>query len=619
MSKCFQTFFALLFFFYGFEALSKSTSTTKLQTKRFAELPAKLEIYKKAVLATYDLKLLPNLKSLEQEAQAVDNKSVQAEALLLVALLKHRYGDYRESLTLNQAALDIAMELQDPGLLIKVYLSIVGLEVSLERFKQANEKMQKIDLLMAQLPVVSRLKAKINLWKSRIYFHQGSYLQALYVLDSEINKSNANKDVFVELLIEKAKVKLRLGEHIEAQDLLDQIAHYNIGNQYQYTQLIIKVLQAKVYLQAGLFVKAILTAQDALKSTFHTRFLEQQAELQHTLASSFAQIQDYQWAHLYLKRFAFTQKALDLQKRNNKLLQLEAKFDFEQQKQQLTLLEKENAIKQQQIMQQKQAIENTALTQQRIILIVVLLFTFLFFMYWRWQSKRTLNILEQQVAERTQELALRNKQLQTLSYTDSLTTSFNRHFLFTHIDEYLPQGNFSESTIMCLIDIDHFKQINDSYGHSAGDVVLKSFVKVLKSTIRQNDVVIRWGGEEFLLIMPNISRKAAAEILERIRLNIEEYDFTANNERISVTASFGFTPIPLVHDKSILDWEQTIELADFCLYLAKNGGRNAWVGATGLVDHEPFDAKSILRDTRALITQRKLKAISNREDIIKSL
>ena len=146
MSKCFQTFFALLFFFYGFEALSKSTSTTKLQTKRFAELPAKLEIYKKAVLATYDLKLLPNLKSLEQEAQAVDNKSVQAEALLLVALLKHRYGDYRESLTLNQAALDIAMELQDPGLLIKVYLSIVGLEVSLERFQQANEKMQKIDL-----------------------------------------------------------------------------------------------------------------------------------------------------------------------------------------------------------------------------------------------------------------------------------------------------------------------------------------------------------------------------------------------------------------------------------------------------------------------------------------
>ena len=619
MSKCLQTFFALLFFSFGFEALSKHTSTTKLQTKRFAELPAKLEIYKKAVLATYDLKLLPNLKALEQESQAVNNKDVQAETLLLVALLKHRYGDYQESLTLNQSALDIATSLQDPSLLIKVYLSIVGLEVSLERFKQANEKMQKIDLLKEQLPEVSHLKAKINLWQSRIYFHQGSYLPALYVLDNAINKSNTNRDVFVELLIEKAKVKLRLGEHIEAQGLIDQISHFNIGNQYQYTQLIIKVLQAKVYLQAGLFVKAILTAQDALKSTFHTRFLEQQAELQHTLASSFAQIQDYQWAHLYLKRFAFTQNAIDLQKRNNKLLHLEAKFDFEQQKQQLTLLEKENAIKQQQISQQKQAIENTLLTQQLIILIVVLLFTFLFFMYWRWQSKRTLKILEQQVAERTQELAIRNKQLQTLSYTDSLTNSFNRHFLFTHIDEYLPQGNFSESTIMCLIDIDHFKQINDSYGHSTGDVVLKSFVKVLQSTIRQNDVVIRWGGEEFLLIMPNISRKAAAEILERVRLCIEKYDFTANNESISVTASFGFTPIPLVHGKSILDWEQTIELADFCLYLAKSEGRNAWVGATELFEHELLDAKSILRDTRALITQSKLKIISNREDILKSL
>ena len=102
-----------------------------------------------------------------------------------------------------------------------------------------------------------------------------------------------------------------------------------------------------------------------------------------------------------------------------------------------------------------------------------------------------------------------------------MPNSFNRHFLFTHIDECLPQGNFSESTIISLIDIDHFKQVNDNYGHSTGDVVLKSFVKVLQSTIRQNDVVIRWGGEEFLLIMPNISRKAAAEILERVRLCIE--------------------------------------------------------------------------------------------------
>ena len=248
-------------------------------------------------------------------------------------------------------------------------------------------------------------------------------------------------------------------------------------------------------------------------------------------------------------------------------------------------------------------------------------------MYWRWQSKRTLNILEQQVAERTQELALRNKQLQTLSYTDSLTNSFNRHFLFTHIDEYLPQGNFSESTIMCLIDIDHFKQINDSYGHSAGDVVLKSFVKVLKSTIRQNDVVIRWGGEEFLLIMPNISRKAAAEILERIRLNIEEYDFTANNERISVTASFGFTPIPLVHDKSILDkFSDYVATKDIKVRLYKSLNLDpdeAFKNGSRIVTNDDinkwFDAKSIIRDTRALITQRKLKAISNREDIIKSL
>lgn len=618
MIKYISQLIALFIFFFCFESSSK-TPASKLQTKSFAELPAKLEVYKKAVLATYDLKLLPNLKALEQEAASVNNAKVQAEALLLVALLKHRYGDYKESLTLNQRALDIAVELADPALLISVYLSIVHLEVSLERFKQASEKMDKIALLVNQLPKVSILRAKVSLWRARIYFSKGSYLQALYVLDVAQDKPNMSKSIYIELLIEKAKVKLEMGDHIAAQDLIDQISQYNSDSQFHHTKLMVKVLQAKTYLQAGLYAKAILTAQDGLQSTFHTRFLEEQAQLQHTLAASFAQIQDYQWAHLYLKRYAFTQKALDLQKRNNKLLQLEARFDFDQQRQQLSLLEKDNALKEQQITQQMQAIENTALLQQRVILLVVLFFTLLFFIYWRWQNRRTLKILEQQVAQRTKELAIRNKQLQALSYTDSLTGAYNRHFLFTHIDEYLPTEIMTESTIMCLIDIDLFKRVNDTYGHSAGDAVLKSFVTVLKQTIRQNDVIIRWGGEEFLLLMPNISRDAAAEILERIRVNIESFEFKDNNIRIPVTASFGFTPFPLQRNSALLDWEQTIELADLCLYTAKNGGRNAWVGITEAKFDKAFKAEDIVNNAKQLIEQGNLKAVSNREDIVNTM
>jgi diguanylate cyclase (GGDEF)-like protein len=176
-----------------------------------------------------------------------------------------------------------------------------------------------------------------------------------------------------------------------------------------------------------------------------------------------------------------------------------------------------------------------------------------------------------------------------------------------------------ESTILCLIDIDHFKSINDTFGHSAGDGVLKSFVDLLKHAIRQNDVIIRWGGEEFLLVMPNISREAAAEILERIRVNIESHSFTENNQNIQVTASLGFTPYPLLRDSIILDWEQTLELADFCLYSAKHGGRNAWVGITELHIDEPIAADTIIKDAKRLVKQNKLQAISNREDIINSL
>ena len=139
---------------------------------------------------------------------------------------------------------------------------------------------------------------------------------------------------------------------------------------------------------------------------------------------------------------------------------------------------------------------------------------------------------------------------------------------------------------------------------------------MLKQTIRQNDVIIRWGGEEFLLLMPNISRDAAAEILERIRCNIESFEFKDNNVRIPVTASFGFTPFPLQRNSALLDWEQTIELADLCLYMAKDGGRNAWVGISEANFDKAFKAKDIVNNAKQLIEQGNLKAVSNREEIV---
>jgi predicted signal transduction protein with EAL and GGDEF domain len=116
-----------------------------------------------------------------------------------------------------------------------------------------------------------------------------------------------------------------------------------------------------------------------------------------------------------------------------------------------------------------------------------------------------------------------------------------------------------------------------------------------------------------------MSREAAAETLERIRVSIESHSFTENNQNIPVTASLGFAAYPLLRDHTILDWEQTLELADFCLYTAKHGGRNAWVGITELHTDETLSADVSIRDAKQLIKQNKLQAISNRENIIKSL
>ncbi|WP_128724735.1 hypothetical protein [Pseudoalteromonas phenolica] len=108
--------------------------------------------------------------------------------MLLIALLQRLYGDYRESLILKQGALDIAIELAEPAFLINVYLSIIRLELSLERNKQAAEKMQSIDILINQLPKNSHLISRVYLWKARLFFAQESYLQASYIIDEALKK-----------------------------------------------------------------------------------------------------------------------------------------------------------------------------------------------------------------------------------------------------------------------------------------------------------------------------------------------------------------------------------------------------------------------------------------------
>jgi len=151
------------------------------------------------------------------------------------------------------------------------------------------------------------------------------------------------------------------------------------------------------------------------------------------------------------------------------------------------------------------------------------------------------------------------KQIKNISETDQLTKAYNRRKFFNEMQQY--KSRYS----LIMFDIDHFKQINDTYGHDKGDYVLKKVVEIIKKHIRQDDMIFRWGGEEFFILFKNMDLANAQKMAEKLRKIIEETDFDGVKVTISlavVTSSYG----------QVI--EKIIKILDDGLYEAKRSGRN---------------------------------------------
>jgi diguanylate cyclase (GGDEF)-like protein len=155
---------------------------------------------------------------------------------------------------------------------------------------------------------------------------------------------------------------------------------------------------------------------------------------------------------------------------------------------------------------------------------------------------------------------------------DTLTNLFNRR----HFNECLnteTQNAFEKGVNLSImmVDIDHFKRVNDTFGHDAGDKVLREIASLLKNSVRKHDTVARYGGEEFVLILPGAPLDPTAMIAERIRRLVESTSFDVGKTRIHITISLNISHFPTHHAKSK---EELLKMADLSLYEAKKGGRN---------------------------------------------
>ena len=170
----------------------------------------------------------------------------------------------------------------------------------------------------------------------------------------------------------------------------------------------------------------------------------------------------------------------------------------------------------------------------------------------------------------------REELLRKMSKIDGLTQLTNRRTLINQGDRILERGlrenNQHKAWLACImLDLDHFKSINDTWGHGAGDAVLIEVSKVMRETVRCYDEVGRYGGEEFCILMPSSPPKCTLDIAERLRSKIEALSVPYGATRIKVTASLGVASVTYA---KIGDLNNLLKLADDALYFSKNGGRN---------------------------------------------
>jgi diguanylate cyclase (GGDEF)-like protein len=272
---------------------------------------------------------------------------------------------------------------------------------------------------------------------------------------------------------------------------------------------------------------------------------------------------------------------------------LQEEFDTAQRKKQIELLARENSLKDAEL-------SNRRLQQVVTLLgavVVVMASIFVFLLYRR-------------VRKTNQKLREANKQLEFHSVRDPLTGLYNRRS-FLELMKRRPQdsagGRRSDTTDnpdgLMILDIDHFKHINDSWGHATGDAVLVEVARRLRKTVRDSDMVMRWGGEEFLVYSPKANPQQLKGLAERLLHAIGDLPVTHGEQTVPVTVSAGFLTLPFSGlSETQCNWEKAMQLADMALYMGKLHGRNRAYGLARLL--VPYDqAMPVLENDLAAALQ----------------
>jgi diguanylate cyclase (GGDEF)-like protein len=296
------------------------------------------------------------------------------------------------------------------------------------------------------------------------------------------------------------------------------------------------------------------------------------------------QLGDYKGALALLHRERKLNDEIAVQTRQHALLEVQEKYDSEKRRREIELLNRENALKTIEI--------GNRVLLQRIWWLLAALFAVSFLVVaWLYRKLQRANRL----------LAGTNAELSVQSSRDPLTMLYNRRYFQnfiaaerTHPDpKRREEDNLTQALL--LIDIDHFKETNDRFGHALGDAVLVAVSSRLRDSLRDTDMIVRWGGEEFL-VYATARVDRIDEIAARILHAISAQPITLHDKVIRTTASIGYMAMPLPPSRIPLSWDRAIGLVDMALYMAKVNGRNRAYGVLRLVSDDAEALAAAERD-----------------------
>jgi len=275
-----------------------------------------------------------------------------------------------------------------------------------------------------------------------------------------------------------------------------------------------------------------------------------------------------QWAEALKALIAEREQSRQVQEASRKaqLDELRLRYDSDRKSAELTLLQRDGELKARQV--------SNSVLAQRVGMALALLTALLL---------PLLVVMLKKVRLANRQLKANEALLRAQSERDPLTNLANRRHFMAVMEQHAA-NTFNGALLM--VDIDHFKHVNDEHGHSAGDAVICEVSRRISQAVREEDLVVRWGGEEFLVFIPGVPPAQLQQMAERILFAVGGEAVQTPDGPLHVTVSVGFAHFPLPPTGLSLHWEQAVNWADMVLYTAKAQGRNRAIGIATIDAHD---------------------------------